>query len=480
MTLKIPALAAAVASIGCLLLISGLGSAQVPAWPPPDRLLSPNQLDNLVAPVALYPDPLLSQVLVASTYPLEVVQAYQWLQMNPRLQGPVLTQAAQQQNWDASIQALVMFPDVLKRLNDDITWTTNLGNAFLAQQQDVMEAIQRMRVLAQQSGALASTPQANVIAGVQDGQVVVQILPVDPNIIYVPVYDPSWVWGPALWYPYPRWYWPPRSVIYGHLGFGFGAGINVGFFFGAGWHGWGGWGWHPGWDTHNVIVNNIFIHEHNFNAAHTGDAHGSYSWHHDAEHRQGVPYARPDLNERYRSGVRQNLAPRPSPEQTRGSLERPAEPARSPQVPWKSQPPTTQPSAPRTRGTVPRQGERAVTNAPPNAPQPVPQPSAPRGSARPSQPERLGNREILPNAPPAQSRSAFGGQDHGRAAQTQAEHGFSSIGAGRNVAPRPAAPVAKPTAPVARPSAPVARPSAPKAQSDQAKPPAPGRGDRRR
>ena len=120
-------------------------------------------MNDLVAPIALYPDPLLSQIMVASTYPLEVVQAYQWLQRIPGLNGPDLTQAAQQQNWDPSIQALVMFPGVLKRLNDDITWTTNLGNAFLAQQQEVMEAVQRMRQRAQQAGKLASTPQENVV-----------------------------------------------------------------------------------------------------------------------------------------------------------------------------------------------------------------------------------------------------------------------------------------------------------------------------
>src|SRR6516225_3692159 len=149
---------------------------QVPASPQPVDtgqpipIMSPNELDNLVAPIAFYPDPLLSQVLVAATYPLEVVQAYQWLQRNPGLTGPALTQSAQEQNWDASIQALFAFPDVLKRLNDDITWTTNLGNAFLAQQQDVMDAVQGMRQTAQQGGRLQSTPQENVVTANENGQ----------------------------------------------------------------------------------------------------------------------------------------------------------------------------------------------------------------------------------------------------------------------------------------------------------------------
>src|ERR1039457_2581224 len=247
---------------------------QPPAPPPPGQELTPDQLNNLVAPIALYPDPLLSQVLVAATYPLELVQASQWLQRNPGLTGPDLTTAAQQQNWDPSVQALVVFPDVLKRLNDDVSWTTNLGNAFLAQQQDVMDAVQRLRQQAQQAGKLASTPQENVVEGNDGGTPYIDIEPASPDVIYVPVYDPAWIWGPPLWYPYPRWYWPPRSVIYGGIGFGFGGGINVGLFFGGGWHGWGGWGWHPGWGNRTIVVNNTFIHQYNFNTTRINNVHG--------------------------------------------------------------------------------------------------------------------------------------------------------------------------------------------------------------
>ncbi|HUI58133.1 MAG TPA: DUF3300 domain-containing protein [Bryobacteraceae bacterium] len=380
---------AAAVAVSCLVLAPGIASPQnqPPPLPPPDQTWSSNQLDNLVAPIALYPDPLLSQVLVAATYPLEVVQAYQWLQRNPGLQGPALTQAAQQQNWDASIQALVMFPDVLKRLNDDVTWTTNLGNAFLAQQQDVMDAVQRMRAEAQQAGRLASTPQENVVPGTQNGQPVIEIMPVDPNIIYVPVYDPVWIWGPAVWYPYPRWWWPPRTVVVGGLGFGFLGGINVGFYFGAGWHGWGGWGWHPGWGNHTVIVNNTFIHQNNFSTVHIDNVHGSSTWVHDPAHRQGVPYARPELNQQYRAPIRQNIAPRPSMTQM---------------------------------------------------------PSAYRGQS-----ERVGNRQVPQTTPPAQSHNVFGGQENGRAAQTHAEHGYSSMGAMRS-APVRTAPPPRPAAPAPR------------------------------
>ena len=133
------------------LLAGGLLLAQQPAPPAQSaaQFLSPQQLDTLVAPVALYPDALLSQVLVAATYPMEIVEAAQWLQQNPNLQGPQLVDAARQQNWDPSIQALVVFPDVVNRLSSDIRWTTDIGNAFLAQQADVMNAVQRMRAQAQ-------------------------------------------------------------------------------------------------------------------------------------------------------------------------------------------------------------------------------------------------------------------------------------------------------------------------------------------
>jgi len=352
---------------------------QPPPLPPPGQTLSPDQLDDLVAPIALYPDELLSQIMVAATYPLEVVEAFQWTQKNQGLTGPALTQAAQDQDWDPSIQALVVFPDVLKRLNDDVTWTTNLGNAFLAQQQDVMDAVQRMRQRAQQAGRLQSTPQLNVQTTNENGQPYIDIEPADPDVMYVPVYDPVWIWGPPLWYPYPRWYWPPRSYLRGGLYFGFGTGINVGLFFGSGWRGWGGWGWHPGWGDRRVIVNNTFIHQYNFNARNLGSAHGTSVWSHNPEHRAGVPYANPGLRDQYRGNVRQTVAPRSIPEGAR---------------------------------------------------------NAPGQSS-----ERFGNRNI-PSSPPVrqQNRGAFGGMENGAAANTHAEHGMSSLGPARSAPMQRSAP----------------------------------------
>src|ERR1700688_5066985 len=162
----------------------------------PRSALSVQQLDNLVAPLALYPDPILSQVLVAATYPLEVVEANQWLQQNRSLTGTALMDAAKQQNWDPSVQALVAFPDVLTRLNQDVRWTTDLGNAFLGQQADVMAAIQRLRARAQANGKLRTTPQETVTTETQNGQTAIAIQPADPQVIYVPTYDPAYIWGP--------------------------------------------------------------------------------------------------------------------------------------------------------------------------------------------------------------------------------------------------------------------------------------------
>jgi hypothetical protein len=278
----------------------------------------------------------------------------------------------QQQNWDPSIQALAVFPDVIKRLNDDVTWTTNLGNAFLAQQADVMDAVQRMRFKAQQAGKLGSTPQETVTTTSENGQPIVQIVPASPDVIYVPVYNPVWVWGAPLWYPYPSWYWPGPGVMVGGFGFGFGAGISMGLYFGGGWGGWGGWGWHPGWANHTVIVNNTFIHRYNFNTVNMANVHGNAVWQHDVAHRAGVPYSTPALNQQYRGNVRANVAP----------AARPMEP-------------NTRPAAAASQG------------------------------------ERFGNRTVQQSAPAERNGSAFGGAGNGGAAREQADHGYSSLGAAR-------------------------------------------------
>jgi len=263
------------------------------AQPPPAQPLPPDQLDDLVAPIALYPDNVLSQILAASTYPLEIVEAQQWLKDNKRLKGQKLLDEARKQNWDPSVQALVVFPDVLTRLNQNVRWTTDLGNAFLAQQADVMSAVQRMRGKAQANGKLQSTPQLNVATDTQNGQSAITILPPDPQEVYIPYYDPAFIWGPPL-----IGFYPP--LIYPGIGFGWGfwPGISIGAYFG-GFGIWGGygWGWGPNWFGGGIFVNANFFHRYGFAEYHGYGAGGA--WAHDPGHRLGVPYANRDVANRF-------------------------------------------------------------------------------------------------------------------------------------------------------------------------------------
>ena len=286
-----------------LLLSAGAGLAQQPA--PPDQAppqqgaaqpLSPDQLANLVAPIALYPDSLLSQILVAAGYPLEIVEAGQWLQQNRNLKGAQLVEAARQQNWDPSIQALVVFPDAVTRLNSNIRWTTDLGNAFLAQQADVMDAVQRLRAQASQAGKLKSNSQVTVRTQTEGGQAAIEIQPADPEVVYVPVYNPAYFWGPSLYGPYPPLFYPQIG-----FGFGFGGGIYIGSFFGG--LGWGGWGWGPSWFGHSIYMNNFFFHRYGFGDFHGAGFEGRSVWAHDPAHRLGVPYPNRALSNRFRGAA---------------------------------------------------------------------------------------------------------------------------------------------------------------------------------
>jgi hypothetical protein len=275
------------------ILAGGLLLAQQPAPPAqaPAQLLSPQQLDTLVAPVALYPDRLLSQILAASTYPLEIAEAAQWLQQNPGLQGPQLVDAARQQNWDPSVQALVVFPDVLTRLSSDVRWTTDLGNAFLAQQADVMSAVQRMRSRAAAAGKLRSNGQQTVTTEMQGDQSAIDIQPANPEVVYVPYYNPAYIWGPPVYGYYPPWDY--LDIGYG-FGYGFGPGIYLGGFFGG--LGWGGWGWGFNWFGHSLFLNPFFFNHYGFGGHGYG---GGGVWAHNASHRMGVAYSNRALNSRY-------------------------------------------------------------------------------------------------------------------------------------------------------------------------------------
>ena len=174
-------------------------------------------MDSLVAPIALYPDPMLAQVLAASTYPLEIIQLQQWLTKHKDLKDKALADAVQKEPWDPSVQALAGLPDVVKRLADDIKWTSELGNAFLAQQSDVMDAVQRMRAKAKDKGNLKSNEQMKVETKVVESKHVVVIEQANPQVVYVPSYNPTVVYGPPV-YPYPPVVYPPRGLLRGRHG----------------------------------------------------------------------------------------------------------------------------------------------------------------------------------------------------------------------------------------------------------------------
>ncbi|MGA9511777.1 MAG: DUF3300 domain-containing protein, partial [Candidatus Sulfotelmatobacter sp.] len=268
--------------------------AAAPAQPEAANL-SPDELDSLVAPIALYPDPLLAQVLAASTYPLELVQLQQWLEKNKTLKDKALADAVQKQPWDPSVQAMAPLPDVVKRLVNDIQWTASLGNAFLAQQDAVMDAVQRMRKKAQEKGNLKSTEQMKVETKVVESKQVIVVEQSNPQVVYVPSYDPVVVYG-APAYPYPPIYYPPAGYYAAGMAISFGVGLAMG----AAWG--GGWGYNCGWgggnNNININRNNTFVNNSNRQNVSNrpsqqpsrGGA-GGNSWQHNPQHRGGTPYS---------------------------------------------------------------------------------------------------------------------------------------------------------------------------------------------
>ena len=213
---------------------------------PPYTQQTPEQLQQLVAPIALYPDSLVAQILAASTFPEQVVEADRWVQAHPDLKGDALAQAVDQQPWDPSVKALTAFPSVLGNMDKNLSWTSSLGDAYYNQQQDVTDAVQVMRQRAQAAGDLKTTPQQVVTA--QGSTIVIE--PANPDVVYVPAYDPWIVYGDPL-LPWPGWYDYP-GIWYGGPYLSFGFGFPIGFFGGFGW-GWGSWGFD--WYHHYPIYN---------------------------------------------------------------------------------------------------------------------------------------------------------------------------------------------------------------------------------
>ncbi|HXJ13319.1 MAG TPA: DUF3300 domain-containing protein [Candidatus Limnocylindrales bacterium] len=278
------------------------GATQAAAPQDQSAKIPPDQLDSLVAPIALYPDPMLAQTLAASTYPLELIQLQQWLAKHPEMKDKALADAVSKEPWDPSIQALAGLPEVVKRLADDIQWTTDLGNAFLAQQSDVMDAVQRMRKKAEDTGNLKSTEQQKVETRVIENKSIIVVEQANPQVVYVPSYDPVVVYGPPV-YPYPPIYYPPAGYYAAGIAISFGVGMMMGAFWSGGW-GWGcGWG---GNNNININNNNNFNRNSNIGGGNRnnigngnrpsqqpgrgGGGRGDSSWKHNPQHRGGAPY----------------------------------------------------------------------------------------------------------------------------------------------------------------------------------------------
>lgn len=255
----------------------------------PDRpLFTQQELDQMLAPIALYPDALLSQILMASTYPIEVVQAARWSRANPNLTGDQAVQAVEQNNWDPSVKSLVAFPQVLSMMDEKLDWMERLGDAFLSQQQQVMDSVQVLRQKAQAAGNLQSNDNVRVEP---QGQTII-IEQANPQVVYVPYYNPTVVYGPWWYADYPPVYWGPWPGYYARPGYGagfyWGTGITIstGFFFGA-----------FDWPHRHVTVVNVNNYYYRPPPRAVNGPRGG--WQHDPGHRRGVPYRDPVLRQEF-------------------------------------------------------------------------------------------------------------------------------------------------------------------------------------
>lgn len=265
-----------------LVLLLTLPAAPFAQEPQGKVSISQAELEQILAPVALYPDEVLAQILIASTYPLEIVQADRWAKGNSGLKGDNLTAALEKQPWDPSVKSLVNFPQVLTMMSEKIDWTQKLGDAFLAQQMDVMKAVQQLRAKANAAGNLKSTKEQKVI--VEKETIIIQ--PASPQVVYVPTYNPTVVYGVWAYPAYPPAYYYPPGYVASAAAFSFVAGVAVG----AAWgYAWGNCNWHGGSVNYNINQNiniNNNINRNNYRA--TQDKGGN--WQHNPSHRGGVAY----------------------------------------------------------------------------------------------------------------------------------------------------------------------------------------------
>src|SRR5258707_10762011 len=244
---------------------TGQSNEQSPA-PAPQR--SPEELQQLAAPIALYPDALIAQILAASTYPTQIVEADRWIESHSDLKGEKLAKEVDKQPWDPSVKALAQFPSVLENMDKNLPWTSSLGDAYANDPQGLTDAVQTMRQQARNAGNLKSTEQENVSD--QDGAI--DIEPANPDVVYVPAYDPWLVYGAPI-VAYPGWY-PVPGIFWGGGGLSFGIGFGIGFFGGFGW-GWGHWGYD--WHGRRAIYDHHAFVSHSHEFGHEGFNHGGFS-----------------------------------------------------------------------------------------------------------------------------------------------------------------------------------------------------------
>ena len=260
--------------------------------------LTEEQLTQMVAPIALYPDELLSQILMASTYPLEVVQASRWVKQNKGLKEDALAKALEKLPWDPSVKSLVNFPQVLDMMNEKLDWTATLGDAFLSQPKEVMSMVQKLRAKAETEGNLKTTAEQKVVVEKETQTIIIQ--PASPQVVYVPVYNPTVVYG-AWPYPYyPPYYYYPTGYVAGAAAFSFLAGVAVG----AAWgYAWGGCNWHGG--NVDIDINRNANINRNINRGNYANQMpakgqgGQGTWQHNPQHRQGVAYRDQGTSQRF-------------------------------------------------------------------------------------------------------------------------------------------------------------------------------------
>jgi Protein of unknown function (DUF3300) len=229
---------------------------------------SPQELQQLVAPIALYPDALVAQILAASTYPTQIVEADRWMQSHSNLKGEELAKEVDKQDWDPSVKAVAQFPSVLENMDKNLSWTSSLGDAYINQPQDVTEAVQTLRQQARNAGHLNSNEQEKVTT--QGNTIIIE--PADPQVVYVPAYDPWLVYGAPI-VAYPGWYTVP-GIFWGGVGLSFGIGFGIGFFGGFGW-GWGHWGYD--WHGRRAFFDHHAFVSHSQDFGHEGFHHGDFA-----------------------------------------------------------------------------------------------------------------------------------------------------------------------------------------------------------